>query len=289
MDLAIDLEKEMSLRVQTVNQFVEKYLSDMALPKGNAIAELRKSMLYSATNGGKRFRPVLSLLVAELFACPVEKVLPFATAVEFIHTYSLIHDDLPCMDNDDVRRGKPTNHKVYGEDFALLAGDALLTEAFMLLAKNYADSGFLVGRLTELVSEAAGIRGMVGGQSIDLRAGEKQMSLEELTHLHRLKTGALIRLSVEGAAVIAGAKPSDIESLKKFGEGLGLAFQVADDVLDHGEKDQDIRSFTGILGLEGTKDYLQKISDETMSELRKVSSDAAMLEYLINFNQSRKA
>ncbi|HEX7675578.1 MAG TPA: farnesyl diphosphate synthase [Bdellovibrio sp.] len=289
MDLAIDLEKEMSLRVQTVNQFVEKYLSDMALPQGNAIAELRKSMLYSATNGGKRFRPVLSLLVAELFACPIEKVLPFAAAVEFIHTYSLIHDDLPCMDNDDVRRGKPTNHKVFGEDFALLAGDALLTEAFMLLAKNYADSGFLVGRLTELVSEAAGIRGMVGGQAIDLRAEEKQMSLEELTHLHRLKTGALIRLSVEGAAIIAGAKPSDIESLKKFGEGLGLAFQVADDVLDHGEKDQDIRSFTGILGLEGTKDYLQEISDETMTELRKVSNDAAMLEYLINFNQSRKA
>lgn len=289
MDLAIDLEKEMFLRVQTVNQFVEKYLSDMALPQGNAIAELRKSMLYSATNGGKRFRPVLSLLVAELFACPIEKVLPFAAAVEFIHTYSLIHDDLPCMDNDDVRRGKPTNHKVFGEDFALLAGDALLTEAFMLLAKNYADSGFLVGRLTELVSEAAGIRGMVGGQAIDLRAEEKQMSLEELTHLHRLKTGALIRLSVEGAAIIAGAKPSDIESLKKFGEGLGLAFQVADDVLDHGEKDQDIRSFTGILGLEGTKDYLQEISDETMTELRKVSNDAAMLEYLINFNQSRKA
>ncbi|MDG0814766.1 polyprenyl synthetase family protein [Bdellovibrio svalbardensis] len=288
MDLAIQLEQEMALRVQTVNQFVEKYLSDMDLPKGQAIAELRKSMLYSATNGGKRFRPVLSLLVAELFNCPVQKVLPFATAVEFIHTYSLIHDDLPCMDNDDIRRGKPTNHKVFGEDFALLAGDALLTEAFMLLAKNYSDSGFLIGRLTELLSDAAGLRGMVGGQAIDLRAGHKPMSLEELTHLHRLKTGALIRLSVEGAATIAGAKPSEIESLKKFGEGLGLAFQVADDVLDHGEKDQDVRSFTGILGLDGTKEYLQKISKETLAELHKVSAEAPMLEYLINFNQNRQ-
>ncbi|MFM6929657.1 MAG: polyprenyl synthetase family protein [Bdellovibrio sp.] len=288
MDLAIQLEKEMSLRVQAVNQFVEKYLSDMALPNGNAISELRKSMLYSATNGGKRFRPVLSLLVAELLGCSADKILPFAAAVEMIHTYSLIHDDLPCMDNDDMRRGKPTNHKVYGEDFALLAGDALLTEAFMLIATNYSENGFLIGRLTQLLSEAAGIRGMVGGQAIDLRAGENQMTLEELTHLHRLKTGALIRLSVEGAAVIAGAKSSDIESIKKFGEGLGLAFQIADDVLDHGEKDQDVRSFTGILGLEGTKKYLNEVSRNTLAELHKVSAEAPMLEYLISFNTNRK-
>ncbi|MBO9668399.1 MAG: polyprenyl synthetase family protein [Bdellovibrio sp.] len=288
MDLAIQLDKEMALRVQTVNQFVENYLSEMPLPQGAAIAELRKSMLYSATNGGKRFRPVLSVLVAELLGCPIEKVLPFATAVELIHTYSLIHDDLPCMDNDDMRRGKPTNHKVFGEDFALLAGDALLTEAFMLIAQNYAENGFLMGRLTQMIAEAAGIRGMVGGQAIDLRAGQKQMTKEELEHLHRLKTGALIRVSVEGAAVIAGAKPSEVESLRKFGEGLGLAFQVADDVLDHGEKDQDVRSFTGIIGLEGTKKYLEEISTSTLAELHKVSAEAPMLEYLISFNTSRK-
>jgi geranylgeranyl diphosphate synthase type II len=288
LDLAIQLEQEMALKVQTVNQFVEKYLSDMELPQGAAIAELRKSMLYSATNGGKRFRPVLSILVAEMLGSSAEKVLPFATAVEMIHTYSLIHDDLPCMDNDDMRRGKPTNHKVFGEDFALLAGDALLTEAFLIIAKNYSENGFLVGRLIQLLSEAAGIRGMVGGQAIDLRAGEKQLSQEELTHLHLLKTGALIRVAVEGAAVIAGAKVHEIESLKKFGEGLGLAFQVADDVLDHGEKDQDVRSFTGIIGLEQTKTYLDQISKNTMAELYKVSADAAMLEYLVNFNIARK-
>lgn len=288
MDLAIQLEQEMSLKVQTVNQFVEKYLSDMELPQGAAIAELRKSMLYSATNGGKRFRPVLSVLVAEMLGSSAEKVLPFATAVEMIHTYSLIHDDLPCMDNDDMRRGKPTNHKVFGEDFALLAGDALLTEAFLIIAKNYSENGFLVGRLIQLLSEAAGIRGMVGGQAIDLRAGEKQLSQDELTHLHLLKTGALIRVAVEGAAIIAGGKPHEIEALKKFGEGLGLAFQVADDVLDHGEKDQDVRSFTGIIGLEATKTYLNQISKTTMDELHKVSPDAAMLEYLVSFNIARK-
>lgn len=288
MDLMLQLDQEMAKRVQTVNQFVEKYLSEMPLPQGAAIAELRESMKYSATNGGKRFRPVLSLLVADLLNCPLEQVLPFATAVEFIHTYSLIHDDLPCMDNDDVRRGKPTNHKVYGEAFALLAGDALLTEAFMILARSYGANGFLIARLTELLSEAAGIRGMVGGQAIDLKAEGKKFTLEELTHLHRLKTGALIRVSVEGAAVISGARPSDIESLKKFGEGLGLAFQVADDVLDHGEKDQDFRSFTGILGLEETKKYLANISSDTLAELHKVSASAPLLEYLIDFNQTRK-
>ncbi|WII70802.1 polyprenyl synthetase family protein [Bdellovibrio sp. 22V] len=288
MDLAIQLDQEIAKRTQTVNQFVENYLASMELPQGEAIAELRKSMLYSATNGGKRFRPVLSLLVGELFGCAMERVLPFAAAVEFIHTYSLIHDDLPCMDNDDMRRGKPTNHKVFGEDFALLAGDALLTEAFMLIAENYGDTSFLVGQLSRLLSDAAGIRGMVGGQALDLRAGDKKMTQEELSHLHLLKTGALIRVSVEGAAVIAGAKPREIESLRKFGEGLGLAFQVADDVLDHGEKDQDARSFTGILGLEGTKSYLQEVSQKTLAELHKVSADAPMLEYLINFNQSRK-
>ncbi|WP_413583161.1 polyprenyl synthetase family protein [Bdellovibrio sp. HCB288] len=288
MDLAIQLEQEMSLKVQTVNQFVEKYLSDMELPQGAAIAELRKSMLYSATNGGKRFRPVLSVLVAEMLGSSAEKVLPFAAAVEMIHTYSLIHDDLPCMDNDDMRRGKPTNHKVYGEDFALLAGDALLTEAFLIIAKNYSENGFLVGRLVQLVSEAAGIRGMVGGQAIDLRAGEKQLTQAELTHLHLLKTGALIRVAVEGAALIAGAKVHEIECLKKFGEGLGIAFQVADDVLDHGEKDQDVRSFTGIIGLEATKDLLKTISESTMAELHKVCPDSAMLEFLVNFNISRK-
>lgn len=288
MDLAIQLDKEIAARTQAVNQFVEQYFEKMDLPMGEAILELRKAMVYSGTNGGKRFRPVLSLLVGELFGCAPERILPFAAAVEFIHTYSLIHDDLPCMDNDDIRRGKPTNHKVFGEDLALLAGDALLTEAFMLIADSYSDTSVLVGQLTRLLSYAAGIRGMVGGQAIDLRAGAKKFTKEELNHLHLLKTGALIRVSVEGAALIAGAGPVEIESLKKFGEGLGISFQVADDVLDHGEKEQDVRSFTGIIGLEETKAYLQELSKSTLAELHKVSADAPMLEYLITYNQSRK-
>lgn len=288
MDLALQLEKEILDRVQLVDKAVETYLSEIALPQTDAILELRKSMLYSATNGGKRFRPILALLVGELLGANTERVLPFAIAVELIHTYSLIHDDLPCMDNDDFRRGKPTNHKVFGDDFALLAGDALLTEAFFLLADKYGDTHLLASALTKLLAEAAGLRGMVGGQAIDLRAGKRRFTLEELTQLHLLKTGALIRVAAEGAALIASARPSQIEGLRRFGEGLGLAFQVADDILDHGDKDQGARSFTGILGMDPTKDFLGKVSSDIRNELKKISGQTALLDYLIDFNLNRE-
>lgn len=281
-------EQVMAAKAEAVDKFIEAYFAQMNLPLGPAVQELKNSMHYSATNGGKRFRPVLSLLVADLLKKEAQSVLPFAVAVEMIHTYSLIHDDLPCMDNDDFRRGSPTNHKVYGEDFALLAGDALLTEAFLIIAEAYSQRGSLAAQLTRLLSEAAGVRGMVGGQAIDLRAGQKVFSKEELTHLHSLKTGALIRVAVEGAALIADASPAEILALRNFGAGLGLAFQIADDILDHGEKDQDVRSFTGILGLEKTRALLQEISQEALKDLHQVSEAAPMLEYLIHYNQSRQ-
>ncbi len=281
-------ERVMAEKAIAIDQFIEKYFAQMNLPEGSAIQELKRSMHYSATNGGKRFRPVLSLLVADLLNSNPERVMPFAVAVEMIHTYSLIHDDLPCMDNDDLRRGSPTNHKVFGEDFALLAGDALLTEAFLLIAEGYSGQGALAVQLTRLLSEAAGIRGMVGGQAIDLRAGLKTFTNDELTHLHSLKTGALIRVAVEGAALIAEAQPNEVLALRNFGSGLGLAFQIADDILDHGEKDQDVRSFTGILGMEDTKSLLREISQKALQELHLVSKEAPMLEHLISYNQSRQ-
>ena len=250
------------------------------------MGEWKESMYYSAGSGGIRFRPVLSLLIGELFSVPASRVLPFATAVELIHTYSLIHDYLPCMDNDDLRRGKPTNHKIYGETTALLAGDALLTEAFLLVAKEYKENGFLAAQLCELLSRAAGLRGMVGGQAIDLKA--KNLSVEELTHLHNLKTGRMIQVAAEGAAIIAGTGPQDIESLAKFGEYLGLAFQVADDILDHGEKNQEVRSFTGLLGVDGTRLYLQDISEKALQELHKIHHRSMILEHMIEFNRQRR-
>lgn len=281
----IRFEEELRQRIELVDNYIGQYFSSMDLPPGSPILELKEAMYYSAGSGGKRFRPVLSLLVAELFSVPATRILPFASAVEFIHTYSLIHDDLPCMDNDDFRRGKPTNHKVYGETTALLAGDALLTEAFLAITKEYKDNAYLATHLCDLLSRAAGIRGMVGGQAIDLKA--KNLTVEELAHLHNLKTGRMIQVAAEGAAVVAGATPSEMESLARFGEYLGLAFQVADDILDHGEKDQADRSFTGLLGVDGTKQYLQEISEKALKELHKIPQRSAILEHMIEFNRSR--
>jgi geranylgeranyl diphosphate synthase type II len=271
---------------KTVNEAIYKYFVGLKLPEGASVKELSEAMLYSAGSGGKRFRPVLSMLVAELFHCPKEQVLPFAMAVEFIHTYSLIHDDLPSMDNDDFRRGKPTNHKVFGEATALLAGDALLTEAFLILAEAYEERPSVSVALTKLLSAAAGLRGMVGGQSIDLNA--KDLALEELKHLHTLKTGRLIQVAAEGVAVIAGASSSEQQSIAKFGEILGLAFQVADDILDQAEKDQGPRSFVTLLGVEGTKKYLQELSQQALTALNELPGRSIPLEELVEFNRLRQ-
>lgn len=286
MGLKIHFEEELQQRIVVVDEYIHRYFSSLDLPAGAAIVQLKEAMYYSAGSGGKRFRPVLSLLVGELFSCPAPRLLPFAAAVEFIHTYSLIHDDLPCMDNDDFRRGKPTNHKVFGEPTALLAGDALLTEAFLLIAKEYREFGVMAAQLCELLSRAAGVRGMVGGQAIDLSA--KSLTVAELTHLHNLKTGRMIQVAAEGAAIVAGASAQEIRSLAKFGEYLGLAFQVADDILDHGEKDQEVRSFTGLLGVEGTRTYLQEISAKALKELSQVKQASPILEQMIEFNQIRQ-
>ncbi|MBC7370736.1 MAG: polyprenyl synthetase family protein [Bdellovibrionaceae bacterium] len=280
-------EAELKLRIKKVDDFIHTYFASLKLPEGAAVTELKDSMYYSAGAGGKRFRPVLSLLVAESFGCATDRILPFAAAVELIHTYSLIHDDLPTMDNDDVRRGKPTNHKVYGETTALLAGDALLTEAFLLIADKYQNDGTLCAKLTSLLSRAAGIRGMVGGQAIDLKA--QNLTSEELTRLHELKTGRMIQVAAEGAAMIAGAGASQVQSFADFGRYLGLAFQVADDVLDQDDKDQGPRSFVTLLGVDGTRKYLNEISAKAIAILKTQTQKSLILEQMIEFNQLRQS
>jgi geranylgeranyl diphosphate synthase type II len=187
---------------------------------------LREAMRYSLFAGGKRFRPALALGAAEIVSGNDDVALPAACAVEMIHTYSLIHDDLPAMDNDDLRRGKPTLHKVYGEALAILAGDALLTMAFDMLTRTK-DL-----RVIQEVAQAAGAAGMAGGQVLDLESEGREISLDELRRLHECKTGALIRVSVRSGAMLAGAREDQLAALTRFGEHLGLAFQIADDILD---------------------------------------------------------
>ncbi len=262
--------------------FEAKYLQPFLDGEAMRLAE---AMKYSLEAGGKRVRPVLCMLAAEAVGGKAEEALSCAVALEFIHTYSLIHDDLPAMDDDDLRRGKPTSHVVFGEGQAILAGDGLLTEAFQVIA---ADGGLPADRRIEAVrvlSEAAGWRGMVGGQSLDLLGEEltrtgQPYGLEHLQLIHRLKTGALLRAAVELGAVAAGAQPAQRRTLREAGALLGLAFQIQDDILDATATEADMGKRVGkdegkgkitypsLLGLERSRRALDETTERAVRELR---------------------
>jgi len=209
---------------------------DQYLPQhGQAPERLREAMRYSVFAGGKRLRPILTMAAAEAMGKGKELVLPAACALEFIHTYSLIHDDLPAMDDDDLRRGKPTCHRVYGEATAILAGDALLTLAFAVISKNRMIariSGDTVAEVVQIIADGAGAAGMVGGQIADLEAEGQPADAETMLYIHSRKTGALFQAALGAGALLAGADKSALSAFKRFGEQFGLAFQITDDILD---------------------------------------------------------
>ncbi|MFB0841974.1 polyprenyl synthetase family protein [Paenibacillus oleatilyticus] len=225
---------------------IREYIRDMAslierelqqsIPSSWAIpAPLRESMMYSLMAGGKRLRPILVLAAAESLGGSPEAAVPAALAVEMIHTYSLIHDDLPAMDNDDFRRGKPTNHKVYGEAMAILAGDALLTHAFYSVVQSARKHNIPADRVIDIVEELArlsGAPGMVGGQAADMLGEQGVTKLEELEYIHLHKTSDLIVFSLKAGGRIAGGTEAQLAALERFGTCIGLAFQIQDDVLD---------------------------------------------------------
>lgn len=192
-----------------------------------------EAMTYSLFAGGKRLRPILAVMSCELFGGSIDDIMPFACSIELIHTYSLIHDDLPAMDNDDFRRGKPTNHKVYGDGFAILAGDALLNKAYEILFDIILSNKkpeYI--RAAKEIAKAAGVTGMIGGQAMDLFYENKEITLDRLGEIHDRKTGALLKVSLTAGALVAGAKEEDIRNINEFGCLIGRAFQVMDDVLD---------------------------------------------------------
>ena len=211
-----------------VNTFLLNYFEN----KGSFNKVIYDSASYSLNIGGKRIRPLLMLLTYNMYKENWREILEFSSAIEMIHTYSLIHDDLPCMDNDDLRRGKPTNHKVYGEDIAVLAGDALLNEAMNVMMKFSLNHGREALVASQKIAEAAGAEGMIGGQVVDIINEGKKISEEELRYMHMKKTGALIKVSIVAGAILGNASEEEIELLEKFGENLGLAFQIKDDILD---------------------------------------------------------
>lgn len=256
---------------------------------------LFESMEYSVRNGGKRVRPLLTLLFCDACGGNVKAAVPMAEAVEYIHTYSLIHDDLPCMDNDDYRRGKPSNHKVYGEAMALLAGDGLLTAAFERIAvwsqAGLYSADIAVRAISEL-SVYAGSRGMIGGQVIDIENENKpDISLETLTLLDSLKTGALIEAACALGCIAAGADEDKIYSAKSFASKIGLAFQIKDDILDVTSSLEKLGKMTGsdiengkttyvtLLGVEKCQQMVDELTEEAMKELDSFENNDALKKY----------
>lgn len=269
---------------QDLDRLIPVLESHLMVPlQGGEAVRLGEAMRYSLEAGGKRVRPALCLLACEAVGGPLEAALPGAVALEYVHTYSLIHDDLPAMDDDDLRRGRPTNHKVYGEGPAILAGDGLLTEAFAVLATTgRADA-------VALLAEVAGWRGMVGGQALDLE-GEHHLDygLDHLQTIHRLKTGALLRGAVELGGLLGGASPAQRGALRTYGEALGLAFQIQDDILDatsdaatlgkRAGKDQGRGKITypSLLGLDGARRALQEATERALCPLPSLPNPSSL-------------
>lgn len=247
-----------------------------------------ESMQYSLKSNGKRFRPLLSYLVFSLWSKDFAKIKSWCLALEFIHTYSLIHDDLPCMDNDDYRRGVLTNHKVYGDDVALLAGDSLISEAFKVIADDINLKPVVQVKLIQLLASKIGPEGMVTGQVLDMKVNDK-ITEDELKYIHILKTGYLIQTAAVGAAHILELSEKEISLISEFALNLGLSFQIKDDLLDYNSADQDFKSYVYILGLERTKKELEQYTEKTLHQLKqlKSSGDAQALVDLIEYNVAR--
>jgi geranylgeranyl diphosphate synthase type II len=282
-----DLSEYLAARRAAIDRALDRYIG--AQPGHNHT--VWRAMRYGLFPGGKRIRPILTLAAGELFGGKQEDLLPFACAVEMIHAYSLIHDDLPALDDDDLRRGAPAAHKVFGEGMALLAGDGLLTEAFCLLSAPDVRKTLAPDLLAELIHEigcAVGVAGLVGGQAADLEAEEREVDLAAVEYVHVRKTGALIHASVRVGARVAGAKDAELRQISRYGEYLGLAFQIADDLLDHqgdapepraewGRKEPRKATYPSIVGVAQAKERLAELLQQAVKQLSSFGADAESL------------
>lgn len=270
----MQLKEYFSQKKQEIDFYLNQYL-----PKEKS-SRLVEAMRYSLFAGGKRFRPILALATAELFGLPQKIIMPAACAIEMIHTFTLVHDDLPAMDNDDFRRGKLTNHKVFGEDIAILAGDALHILAFEILVRfTPIKKTSNLNQVMLILCEALGKEGVVNGQVLDMQAQEQSLSFKELQNIHQKKTGIFICACCKIPAVLAGASTKQLGALEKYSSHLGLAFQIADDILDvegsfkemgksPGSDQQNNKStFVTLLGLEKAKSFAQTEIDKAKKSL----------------------
>ncbi|MGB8354828.1 MAG: polyprenyl synthetase family protein [Chthoniobacteraceae bacterium] len=290
------LPKYLTTRQKLIDKALGSYL-----PKANEKpATIHKAMRYSIFVGGKRLRPILCLAAAEACGGKVENALAAACAVECIHTYSLIHDDLPCMDDDDFRRGQPTSHKVFGEGVAVLAGDALLTIAFEILAKSKETPQYKMPALIKELAGASGSKWLIGGQVADLEGEGKKINGDNLKFIHRAKTAALLTAAIRLGAMSANASKKKLDDLTFFGQSLGLAFQVIDDILDVTQTSEKLGKSAGkdvaaqkatypaVFGLEKSRKEAHRLTHEALASIKPFGEKGAMLKALADHLLARE-
>ena len=288
----MNFKEEYQKRIESIESILEKYL-----PVQEGYQKIiMEAMEYSLMAGGKRLRPMLMKESFTLFGGEGEIIEPFMAAIEMIHTYSLVHDDLPAMDNDEYRRGRKTTHVVYGEDMGILAGDALLNYAFETACRAFdiaPEQSSCIGQALKILAGKAGIYGMIGGQVVDVKESGHILTGDMLDFIYRLKTSALIESSMMIGAVLAGADTGDTEKMEKIARRIGLAFQIQDDILDvtsttevlgkpvHSDEKNEKTTYVTWKGLEESKEEVSRMTEEAVRELRTMQADGAFLEELL--------
>lgn len=280
---------------EEIEMWIENYF------KGKDVGDnsILEPMIYSLKIGGKRIRPLLMICTHNMYSKNKSEILPFAAAMEMIHTYSLIHDDLPSMDNDDLRRGKPTNHKIYGEAMAILAGDSLLNEAMYLMITNCLSGDLNKIKASHIIAKSSGVDGMIKGQIIDIKSEGHKIDKDTLLEMHKNKTGQLITASIVAGAIVGGGSSEEVEILKSFGENLGLAFQIKDDILDvegdskllgksQSDGNNNKTNFITMYGIEKCKEFCDNITQECYMLLNKINKNTKELEAITKFLLERE-
>ena len=294
----MEFKEQLKQYQEQINQELEKYLR-----KEKCLEEvLNQSMEYSLMAGGKRLRPILVIATYQIFKNDIEICMPYAVAIEMVHNFSLIHDDLPGIDNDDFRHGKPTNHKKFNEATAILAGDALLNQAYMVISKNLrqtTNNNELKLKLKVFEEFSQAVDRMIAGEYIDTEWEGRKIEQEQLEYIHKNKTGALLKLCVRMGAILANAPEEDIEKLTTYAEKIGLAFQIKDDILSEegdekvlgkpvgNDKELEKCTYVSQYGLQGAKDILEKITKEAIEKISMYGEKAEFLEQLANYIKNR--
>jgi geranylgeranyl diphosphate synthase type II len=279
--------------LENKKNIIDKALDEYLPSEEKSPSIIHKAMRYSVFGGGKRIRPILTLATAELFGKDTESVIKTACGIELIHTFSLIHDDLPCIDNDDFRRGKPSNHKVFGEAIALLAGDALLVSGFDLIIKNSEVKEIKKQSILKLIKEISlyiGTENMLGGQVEDITLKNEDISKEDLVGLYMKKTAALICLSIRAGAILSDAKKRQLKALTKYGENIGLAFQIIDDMLDimQDQRDAGRPTYANKYGIKESKSECERLIKEAKDSLKIFDQKAETLRNIADYLLTRK-